>query len=79
MSPDEFRTALEKIDLYQVEFAHLMGVSSRAVSLWANGPVKVPGPVRAYLRLLLSIPSDQQRQELGRLFVLEETSDGRSG
>lgn len=79
MSPEEFKHALGKIDLYQVDFADLMGVSSRAVSLWANGPVRVPGPVQAYLRLLLSLPPEMQRVELSQLFMLGEEGEHATG
>lgn len=42
------KCVLDRLGLRQAEFAKLLGVSPRSVSLWATGEVKLPGPVQAY-------------------------------
>jgi transcriptional regulator with XRE-family HTH domain len=58
---------LERLGLKQTEFAKLLGVSPRTVSLWATGETPVPGPVLAYLRVLQALPAAALEAELARL------------
>jgi hypothetical protein len=64
MEENIVRTALGALNLSAPEFARLIGVTPRAVTLWLASQREVPGPVRAYVRLLLSIPSALRRSEL---------------
>lgn len=61
------KETLANLGLKQTELARLISVSPRAVSQWANGDVKLPGPVTAYLRLLKSLSPDQRANELVRI------------
>lgn len=53
--------------LRQVEFARLLDVSPRTVSLWATRASEVPGPVLAYLRVLNAAGPAVLSQELRSL------------
>lgn len=57
------RDALYDHGLSQVEFARMVGVTPRAVAMWLAGQRKVPGPVKAYLRLFGAVPLDYQHEE----------------
>jgi hypothetical protein len=67
MNVDELRETLASLAISQVDLARLLGVTSRAVSLWATDERGVPGPASAYLRLLLSLPKALQAKEFARL------------
>jgi DNA-binding transcriptional regulator YiaG len=56
MNAAELRSILSALGLSQVDLARLILISPRAVNLWATGERVVPGPVAAYLRLILSLP-----------------------
>jgi DNA-binding transcriptional regulator YiaG len=56
MNAAELRSILSALGLSQVDLARLILISTRAVNLWATGERVVPGPVAAYLRLILSLP-----------------------
>jgi hypothetical protein len=58
---------LDRLGLKQTEFARLLGVSARTVSLWATGEVALPGPVKAYLRMLQAAPPGARAVEIARL------------
>jgi transcriptional regulator with XRE-family HTH domain len=58
---------LDRLGLKQSEFAKLLDVSPRTVSLWATGEVALPGPVRAYLRVLQHAEPAVRSAELARL------------
>jgi transcriptional regulator with XRE-family HTH domain len=58
---------LNTVGLKQTELARLLDVSPRTVSMWATGEVNLPGPVAAYLRLLVAAGPDNLAAELGRL------------
>jgi len=45
----------------------LIGVTTRAISLWVAHERGIPGPVAAYLRLLSSLPKALQEKELTRI------------
>lgn len=59
--------ARSDLGLSQVDFARLIEVTPRAVSLWMVGERAVPGPVKAYARLLLTAPLSARQIELARL------------
>jgi transcriptional regulator with XRE-family HTH domain len=67
MTSLELRAVLTELDLTQAEFARLLGVTSRAVALWAANERAVPGPVEGYLRLLGTLPAQLRQNELTRL------------
>jgi hypothetical protein len=67
MNTLEFRKNLEILGLNQVEFARLVGVTARSISLWVSQEIDVPSPVAAYLNLLVSLPKAIQEKELSRL------------
>ncbi len=67
---------LERLGLKQTEFARLLDVSPRAVSLWATGAVALPGPVQAYLRLLQSVSPSLRTAEFARLSAPDLLDDG---
>ncbi len=51
----------------QTDFARLLDVSPRTVSLWATGEVTIPGPVKAYLRMLQFADESRRTLEFARL------------
>jgi hypothetical protein len=61
------RGVLDALRLRQAEFARLLDVSTRTVSLWMAGSVALPGPVLAYLRLLKAAPDDMRDAEFARV------------
>ena len=67
MSPADLRSALNLLSLAQSDFAKLVGVTPRAVSLWLSGERTIPGPLGAYVRLLLSLPIGQREAEFSHL------------
>lgn len=66
MTPDEFKAALDDLQLRQNQAAELLGVTTRAVGMWVNNEREIPGPVAAYLTLLLSLPGALRAKELAR-------------
>ncbi|MDX2258709.1 MAG: hypothetical protein NW205_07285 [Hyphomicrobiaceae bacterium] len=76
MAETGLKCSLERIGLRQADFARLIGVSARTVSLWATGEKALPGPVCAYLRLIRDMPPDALARELrrvaGRAKMLDE-------
>jgi hypothetical protein len=58
---------LDRLGLKQSEFAKLLGVSPRTVSLWATGEVNLPGPVQAYVRMLQVAHPSVRSAEFKRL------------
>lgn len=72
MAPDDLRAAFEALNLRQYQAAMLLGVTQRAVGMWVNGEREVPGPVSAYVNLLLSLPGALRAQELAKLQVQED-------
>lgn len=51
MSPDEFRTALDELNLSRREAAQALGVSNATVRHWLSGRHSIPGPAVRLLRL----------------------------
>lgn len=61
------KDTLERFGLKQTEFARLLDVSPRTVSLWSTGETALPGPVVAYLRVLQLLPAEALAEELRRV------------
>ena len=64
---DDLKIVLGEIGISQADFARLVGVTPRAVSLWMVGDRNIPGPVEAYARLLAAVPPSARQAELNRL------------
>jgi DNA-binding transcriptional regulator YiaG len=54
MTPDEYREAIERLDLSQVGAARLLGVDERTSRRWAIGERPIPGPAERFLRYLIA-------------------------
>jgi transcriptional regulator with XRE-family HTH domain len=67
MTSSELRLILGEIGLSQAEFARLIGVTARAVTLWVTEERAIPGPAEAYVRLLRLLPLNLRQVELARL------------
>ena len=67
MTSDELRTILDEITISQAEFARLINVTPRAVSLWMVGDRAISGAAEAYARLLHSLSPSLRQIELARL------------
>lgn len=52
MTPDQFRTELERLGLTQVGAARVMGYDPRTVRRWASGSLEVPRVVELLLPLM---------------------------
>ncbi len=61
------KDVLERLGLKQSEFARLIEMSPRTVSLWATGESPLPGPVAAYLRVLQLLPTEARAEEFRRV------------
>lgn len=67
MLSDDLKAVLGGIGITQTEFARLIGVTPRAVSLWMVGDRAIPGPVEAYAKLLQNLTPAQRQIELAKL------------
>jgi|SRR5271163_1777543 len=67
MIGDHLRKVLTEFGITQADFARLIGVTPRAVTLWMTGERPVPGPVDGYLRLFHLLPLNLRQVELSRL------------
>jgi DNA-binding transcriptional regulator YiaG len=54
VSPEEYRSALERLGLSQVAAAKLLGVDARTSRRWANGERDVPAPAVRFLQYLMA-------------------------
>lgn len=54
MSPDQYRSAIERLGLSQVAAAKLLGVDARTSRRWANGERDVPAPAFRFLQYLIA-------------------------
>lgn len=77
MTREELRASLITMRLSQTDFATLVGVTTRAVSLWMSGERPVPGPAVAYLRVFAAAPGGVRLAELERL--KRRTTEMREG
>jgi hypothetical protein len=67
VSGADLRAFLERTDLPQGQFAKLLDVTPRAVSLWLAEERALPGPAEAYIRLFEAMPKTLRHIELQRL------------
>ncbi len=67
MTNDELKSFLTELQISQSDFARLIGVTPRAVALWATDERAIPGPAEAYVRLLRLLPPNLLQIELSRL------------
>src|ERR1700674_1457670 len=67
MTSDDLRSLLMEFGLTQADFARLIGVTLRAVTLWVADERAIPGPAEAYVRLLRLLPPNLRQVELNRL------------
>jgi transcriptional regulator with XRE-family HTH domain len=67
MTYSELKLLLLDLELSQVEFAKLVGVTPRAVNMWVQGEREIPGPVESYLRIFRMLNSSQRFAEKERV------------
>lgn len=67
MNSNDMKSVLGELELSQADFARLVGVTSRAVTLWIADERAIPGSVEGYLRLLRLLPPNLRQVELSRL------------
>jgi hypothetical protein len=67
MLNSDLKVIIAGLGVTQTDFARLIGVTPRAVTLWVVGDRTIPGPVEAYARLLSSAPLSLRQVELTRL------------
>ncbi len=72
MTGNELRTILKSLELPQVIFSRLVGVTARAVNMWVQDEREIPGPVEAYLRIFQMLPSNFKSVELHRTIGKEK-------
>jgi helix-turn-helix protein len=77
MTSSELKAILEELGISQADFARLIGVTPRAVTLWLAGDRAIPGPAEAYARLLRLLPLSLRQVELNRL--KQKGTDMRDG
>jgi DNA-binding transcriptional regulator YiaG len=54
MTNEEFREAVERLEMNQDQAAGFLGVTQGSISRWATGVNPVPGPVAKALELALA-------------------------
>jgi hypothetical protein len=67
MQAFELKAYFLELGITQADFARLIGVTPRAVTLWLAEERAVPGPVEAYLRLFRLLPPSLRQIELNSL------------
>lgn len=67
MTRHELKAILGQLNISQVDLARLVDVTPRAVNLWMTGTRSIPGPVKAYVQLLASLPIGMRQAELAKL------------
>lgn len=67
MISTDLKAFLSEFELTQADFARLVGVTVRAVTLWISEERSIPGPVNAYARLFQLLPANLRQIELNRL------------
>jgi transcriptional regulator with XRE-family HTH domain len=67
MLSTELKAFISELGISQADFARLVGVTSRAVTLWLAEERAIPGPVESYVRLLQMLPGSLKYIELSRL------------
>jgi DNA-binding transcriptional regulator YiaG len=56
MTPEQFQSALDRLELSQLEASRRLEVDGRTVRRWIAGDREIPGPVRVLLRTWLAHP-----------------------
>jgi DNA-binding transcriptional regulator YiaG len=69
MTPDQYRSAIEKLGLSQIAAARLLGVDARTSRRWASGERDIPSPAVRFLRYLIAT----RRTGLQAMKVLEQS------
>ena len=77
MNKNQLRQTLNDLSLPQASFAKLLGVTTRAVTLWLAGERAVPSPVISYLRLFKLLPPNLKQVELA--IINKEVQKMREG
>lgn len=77
MNSLDLKAILKEIDLTQADFARLLSITPRAVTLWMADERAIPGPAEAYVRLLRLLPPHLRQIELSRL--KQKGTDMRDG
>ena len=67
MTSNDLRSILIELRITQADFARLIGVTARAVTLWMSDERPIPGPVIAYVRVMQLLPPNLRQMELNRL------------
>jgi hypothetical protein len=67
MTSSDLRAILTELGITQIDFARLVGVTGRAVTLWIGDERPIPGPVIAYVRVMQLLPANLRQIELNRL------------
>jgi len=67
MKSSDLKAALAELGISQADFSRLVGVTSRAVTLWMGDERAIPGPVDAYVRILCLLPGNLRQVEFSRL------------
>ncbi len=60
MTPVQFRSALGKLDITQVEAARLVCVNPRTVRDWISGETRIPEAVAILLRFMIKMELNQE-------------------
>lgn len=68
---------MTELGITQADFARLIGVTPRAVTLWVAEQRPIPGPADAYLRVLQLLPPSLRQMEFNRL--KQKGTDMRDG
>lgn len=77
MNSVDLKTILTEMGLTQADFARLLSITPRAVTLWMADERAIPGPAEAYVRLLRLLPLNLRQIELSRL--KQKGTDMRDG
>jgi hypothetical protein len=67
MTGNDLKAILMELGITQADFARLIGVTPRAVTLWMADDRAISGPADAYLRILRLLPPNLRQVELNRL------------
>jgi hypothetical protein len=67
MISSDLRAFIGELGISQADFARMIGVTPRAVTLWMSDERAIPGPVIAYVRVVQLLPANLRQAELNRL------------
>lgn len=73
MTAADLRSFLLEARLSQAEFAKLVDVTPRAISMWLSDERKIPGPVDAYARVFRGLTVGTRQAEVRRLKEIKAT------